>query len=451
MEQALIQAMAARYSADPQADRAALNAAYASAMGEAVARFPHDANVNVLFAESVMDLSPWDYWDAGGLHPKGRMGEAIAALEKVLRANPDHAGAIHLYIHAVEASTDPQRAEAPADRLGRLAPGAGHLVHMPSHIYYRVGRYLDSLEANRQAVAADEAYFARYKASGIYPNAYYPHNVHFLLVSAQMAGDGKAVIESAAKLDGVISNDFAKAVPFVQSMKAAPYFAHVQFSTPQAILALPDPGGDMPFLRAMWHYARGVAQASRSDFAGANAELDAIARIAGSADFSQHKAWGVPAHEVLAIAQHVVKARVAQRRGDLKAAAEEFRAAVALQDQLPYMEPPYWYYPVRQSLGATLLMSGDLDGAEAAFRESLARAPSNGWSLYGLREVYRKRGDPRAAEATEALLQRAWIGARGQRAAALSGTAARGRSLARWGRVCAWAGPIGVRNGPAGP
>jgi len=269
VEQALIRAIVARYSADSEVPRATLDAAYASAMGEAARAFQDDQNVNVLFAEAVMDLSPWDYWEADAVRAKGRMGEAIAALEQVLRANAAHPGAIHLYIHAVEASTDPKRAEAYADRLGALVPGAGHLVHMPSHIYYRVGRYLDSLEANRRAVAVDEAYFARYKATGIYPNAYYPHNVHFLLVSAQMAGDGKAVIESARKLDEVISNYFAKVAPFAQTMKAAPYFAHVQFSTPETILALPDPGNGIPFIRAMWHYARGVAQARRSDFAGA--------------------------------------------------------------------------------------------------------------------------------------------------------------------------------------
>ncbi len=411
-EQALIEAMAKRYSPDPKADRAALDAAYATAMGKARAQLANDADVLTMFAESVMDLTPWDYWLMAGTQPKGQMGEAIAALEQVIKTNRNHPGAIHFYIHAVEASTDPRRAEAHAERLGALMPGAGHLVHMPSHIYYRVGRYRDSLDANRKAVAIDEAYLAKVDAKGAYPAVYYPHNVHFLLASAQMAGDGETVITSAEKLGKVIPDDVARSIPIAESIKGALYFAHAQFSDPQTILALPEPGDGMPMLKGIWHYARGSAYASRGDVTGAQSEVAALADMIATADFTALTAAGVPAKDVMHIARHVILSRIARAQGNTAAVVNELRIAVALQDALPYMEPPYWYYPVRQSLGAALLTGGDVDGAEMAFRESLARTPNNGWSLYGLSEVYRKRGDQRGTKAAEELLSRAWVGPR---------------------------------------
>ena len=342
----------------------------------------------------------------------GLPGLAIAALEQVIKTNRNHPGAIHFYIHAVEASTDPRRAEAHAERLGALMPGAGHLVHMPSHIYYRVGRYRDSLDANRKAVAIDEAYLAKVDAKGAYPAVYYPHNVHFLLASAQMAGDGETVITSAEKLGKVIPDDVARSIPIAESIKGALYFAHAQFSDPQTILALPEPGDGMPMLKGMWHYARGSAYASRGDVTGAQSEVAALADMIATADFTALTAAGVPAKDVMHIARHVILSRIARAQGNTAAVVNELRIAVALQDALPYMEPPYWYYPVRQSLGAALLAGGDVDGAEMAFRESLARTPNNGWSLYGLSEVYRKRGDQRGTKAAEELLSRAWVGPR---------------------------------------
>lgn len=413
-EQMLIDALAKRYSADPKMERAALDAAYAEAMGNVFAAFPDDQQIAVMYAESLMDLSPWDYWEAGGARPKGRTAEIVATLERVLKANPDHAGAIHYYIHMVEASTAPQRAVPYAERLGQLMPGAGHIVHMPFHIYYRIGRYKDALEANKRAVAADEAYIAAAAPRGIYPEAYYPHNVHSLMVSAQMTGAGRSVIESAVKLRDIVSAEAVRTIPWVQPIKAAPYFAHAQFSDSATVLALPDPGNDAPYVKAMWHYARGVALAAQDDRAAARAEADAISHIESSADFADLTAGGIPAKEVLAIATHIVQARIAQSAGDLKTATQEFEIAITLEDQLPYSEPPHWYYPVRQSLGATMLMSGDLDGAEQAFRASLARTPNNGWALYGLAEVYRKRGDQGTAQAVEARLLETWMGDRRQ-------------------------------------
>jgi tetratricopeptide (TPR) repeat protein len=413
-EQALIAALASRYSDNPKIDRATLDKAYADAMRKVAAAYPRDQDISVLFAESLMNLSPWDYWEAGGARPKGNTVELVATLENVLKANPDHPGAIHYYIHTVEASTNPKRAEKYAERLARQMPGAGHVVHMPAHIYFRVGRYKDSLATNKQAVAVDEKYIAERKPSGAYPMAYYPHNVHFVLVSAQMAGDGKTVIEAADKLAGIVTDDAAREFPIAQPVRAAPYFAHAQFSDPDTILAIPAPGEGLPYVEGLWHYARGVAFAEKGDAAAAKKESAAIERLRKTGDFKALNEALVPAQDVLQIASHIVGARAAQASGDLKRAANQYWQAIALEDNLAYMEPAYWYYPVRQSLGAVLLQQGDSEGAEKAFRDSLTRVPNNGWALYGLSEVYRKRGDARRVEATEKLLAQAWAGTREQ-------------------------------------
>lgn len=409
-ERGLIEALGKRYADNPDAERAALDMAYAEAMEVLAKRYPRDQDIAVLYAESLMDLSPWDYWEAGGAKPKGKTAELVAALERVLKANPEHPGAIHYYIHTVEASTDPKRAEPYAEKLGKLLPGAGHLVHMPAHIYYRVGRYQDSLAANRQAVAVDEAYIASQKPEGIYPQGYYPHNVHFLMVSAQMAGDGDTAVKAAGKLAAVVTDDAAREFALAQPVKAAPYFAHTQFSRPEAILKLPAPGAGLPYVEGMWHYARGVAYAMQGDIAKATQESAAIDRLLTQADFTKLHEALVPAEDILRIAQLVVDARIDQAKGNLSTAIGRFQQAVTLEDKLAYMEPPYWYYPLRQSLGALRLMHGDTDGAEQAFRASLAKTPNNGWALYGLAEVFRKRGDEKELAAAQALFAKSWAG-----------------------------------------
>lgn len=409
-EQALIEALARRYAADPAADHRSLDAAYAEAMMDVAKRYPDDADITVLTAEALMDLSPWDYWQAGGAEPKGHTAEIVRMLEAVMERNPDHIGAIHYYIHMVEASDRPERAVPGADRLASFDLGAGHLVHMPSHIYYRVGRYLDSLQANRRAVATDEAYLESIGTAGIYPGAYFPHNIHFLMASAQMAGDGPTAVSSAEKLQATVTDDAARTVPWVQPIMAAPYFAHAQFSQPDAIMAAPAPSDEFPFVKAMWHYARGVAQAKAGDAAAAGKEADAISALERTADFSGLESAGVPAATVLELARHVVRARIAQARDDNGGAIAEFTAAAELEGKLPYMEPPFWYYPVQQSLGAALLRAGRIDEAEQAFATSLTRARNNGWALYGLMKVHEARGDREAAKEAAASLERAWAG-----------------------------------------
>jgi tetratricopeptide (TPR) repeat protein len=412
-EQALIRAVARRYSAAPPADRAPLDQAYADAMAGAARAFPNNDTIQVLFAESLMDLSPWNYWEAGGATPRPRTAEMVDALERVLERNPTHPGAAHYYIHAMEASTHPDKALPAARVLAAQIPGAGHIVHMPSHIYYRIGLYKDALQSNRDAIAVDEKYFSRSDSDPLYKGAYYPHNIHFLMVSALMGGEGKTALQAAAKLDNVLGHALVKEFASLQPIKAAPYFSHVQFSSPEVLVALPDPGPDFALVKAMWHYARATGFARKGALTEAANEIAAIAALERSADFKPIVAWGVPAPEIVHTARAVATGRLADARGDLPAAIKAYQEAVAVQDRLPYTEPPYWYYPVRQSLGSALLRAGQLDAAEQAFRASLARTPSNGWALRGLIEVYRKRGDAAALAAAQKRFDATWLGPRG--------------------------------------
>jgi tetratricopeptide (TPR) repeat protein len=413
-EQALIAALATRYAKEAPKDRGPLDAAYASAMEKVAKQFPDDNDIAVLYAEAVMDLSPWNYWQPGGSTPNPQSVPIVPTLERVLARDPAHPGAIHFYIHAVEASDRPERAEPYADRMRGAIPGAGHLVHMPSHIYYRVGRYLDALADNKTAAGVDEKYLADTNAPmGVYRLGYYPHNVHFVLASAQMAGDGPTVIAAAEKLRGLIPDEVARNIALVQPVKAAPYFAHALFSPPATVLALPDPGDAIPYVTAMWRYARGIAEVTQGDYAAAGAEANAIKALE-SGDFTVLKASGVPAEEVLALARTVIEARIAQGQGDKDAAVKKFELAAALQDGLPYTEPPYWYYPVRQSLAVALMQAGRLDDAEAQFQRALKRAPANGWSRYGLAELYKAKGKAEQAKKMEEELAKTWIGDRQQ-------------------------------------
>jgi len=410
-EQALIAAMAARYSGAAQAGRATLDQAYADAMRDVAKRFPEDAEIAVLYADALMNVSAWDYWEADKKTPRPAVAELVPTLERVLEKHPEHAAAIHLYIHAVEASANPRRAERYADRLAALAPNAGHLVHMPAHIYFVIGRYKDSLATNLKAVKADEAYIAAEKPAGVYPLGYYPHNVHFVMVSAQMGGDGAQVVAAAKKLGALIPAEAARAVPLMQPIKAAPYYAHADFSPPETVLALEDPG-DIPYVRTAWHYARGVVLARAGDLAQARSELAAIEKILGETDYAPFAAWKIPAQEVATIASHVLRARIAQAQGDLAQAVRHIEAALPIEASLPYMEPAYWYYPLRQTLGALRLAQGDTAGAREAFGASLVRAPNNAWALYGLAQAYARDGKRAEAKAVEKRFTAAWMGKR---------------------------------------
>lgn len=409
-DRALIEALAQRYSADPKTERAALDAAYAAAMKDVAARYPAEDTIQVLYAESMMDTQPWDYWEAGGAKPKGHGDEIVAVLEKVLKRNPSHSGAIHLYIHAVEASTKPERALAYSNRLADLMPGAGHMVHMPAHIYYRVGMYRESLEINKRAMAVDERYFTTSPSDPLYKAGYYPHNIHFMMVSAQMGGDGATAIAAAQKLDESMAPELVAQFAIMQPVKAAPYTTHAQFSSPETILALPAPAPDLVLVEAMYHYARAVAFALKSDAASAQKEIDSLARMENEADFKPFAEWGIPAKEVVQTARLVALGRLADARGDLDGAARAYEDAIFVEDALAYTEPPYWYYPVRQSLGAVRLRQGKLDEAEKAFRDSLARVRNNGWAIAGLAETYKRKGNVAGEKAARKAYAKAWLG-----------------------------------------
>ena len=410
-ERALIEALRQRYAAEAPGDRSALDRAFATAMLDAARRFPDNDTVAAVAAEAEMDTRPWDYWQSDRRTPKGRIGEAVPLIERVLARNPDHAQAIHLYIHLMENTAFPEKAEAAADRLARpLTPAAGHLVHMPGHLYYRLGRFGDSIRVNIDAARADEKWLAASGDTGFYRYLYYPHNVHFIMTSAQMAGDPVTTIREAKRMRSVMSNDVTAATPPLEPLDAAPYLAYAQFAAPRAILALKAPDSRLAYTTAMWRYARATAYARLRDDAGFDRELAALNRIRTGTDWKPMTDMMVPAPDLLTIADKVARARRDYARGRYAQAATLYREAAAIEDRINYMEPPYWYYPVRQSLGAALYRAGDLPGARQAFIEALAQYPNNGWALYGLAETHRALGDVPSEKAARAAFERAWLG-----------------------------------------
>ncbi|MBM3512162.1 MAG: hypothetical protein FJX59_00445 [Alphaproteobacteria bacterium] len=411
-ERALADAIASRYAEDPEADRKALDKAYAAAMFAAHRQFPDDPDVAVLAVEAAMVATPWVYWRDGGREPVAEMAEAHPLLESVLKGHPRHAGAIHYYIHVMENSLWPEKAEPYADSLAALMPGAGHMVHMPSHTYFQIGRYKDSLDANVAAVAADEAYFRVAEPSAIYRAGYYPHNIHFALESAAMAGDADGALVHADKLAAAIPKAAFRDVVQAQPIGLAPMFAQLRFAEPATVLALPDPGDDVPFMKAAWHYARGVAHVMAGDPAIADTELAALIALRSNADLAVLEQNAIPAANVLDIAVAVLHGRIAGARGDWTSAVQHFDAAAKKQDDLAYMEPPYWYYPTRQSLGHALLKAGRPKEAVDALRISLLDAPNNGWALSVLADAAAAAGDSAGASEYRKLYEKAWVGRR---------------------------------------
>ena len=412
VEQALTAAMLTRYSTAPNADQNAMNAAYADAMLVAARAHAGNDDVALLAAEAAMDTRPWDYWTTDK-QPQPRLGEAVKLVETVMARNPGHPQAAHLYIHLMENGPDPKLAEAAADRLAApLAPAAGHLVHMPAHIYYRLGRWKDSIRVNVDAARADEAWIRASGDHGLVRYGYYPHNVHFIVTSAQMAGDMATAMREARKLAGLLDPKISAQVAWIQAINAAPFFAAAQFATPAQILAMRAPDARLPYPTAMRHYARALAFAQQRNRAGFDGELARLAGMRKSAVFQSMIEQGVPATDLLQIAETVARARWAAAGGDHAGAARLYREAIAVEDRIPYMEPPFWYYPVHQSLGASLYRARRFDEAAEAFTAALARAPNNGWALYGLAEAERASGRKLQAAAAEAALKRAWAGDR---------------------------------------
>jgi tetratricopeptide (TPR) repeat protein len=410
-ERALIMALGKRYSADPQAVRADLDGAYADAMLTVARYYPANDDISLLAAEAAMDTLPWDYWEADRQTAKPRLAEAIRLVETVMARNAAHPQAPHLYIHLMENGPDPRRAEVAADRLAApLAGDAGHMVHMPAHIYYRLGRWKDSIRANIAAARKDEDYIKESDDKGFVRFGYYPHNVHFIVTSAQMGGDLPTAIREARRLSGIVDATTATQVAWIQAIHAAPYYASVQFAPAADVLTLPAPDPRLAYVQGARHYARAVAYAQQRNQRGFDAEMAALHQLRQSPSLKTMADQGMPAADLLGIAEHVARGKLASTRGRHLQAVDHYRQALAIEDRISYMEPPWWYFPVNQSLGAALYRAGKYREAQAAFTAALAKFPNNGWALYGLAASERALGRGARAAAAQAALHRAWMG-----------------------------------------
>ncbi len=390
-ERDYIDALAVRYNGDPSTPREPLDEAYLEQMRALHHKYPDDDDAASLFAESIMNTMPWDYWLDGDT-PKPLAAEAIGVLETVLERSPEHPLALHLYIHAVEASNRPERAEAAADRLADLVPGAGHLVHMPAHIYWRVGRYDDASEANIRAAAVDEAYIAQCNAQGFYPALYYPHNIHFLWAASSMQGRSELAIDSARRVAANVPEAMIEQFPMVEFFHTIPLLSLTQFGRWDDILAEPQPRDDFEYSNAIWHYARGTAFARKGDLEAASAEREQLAALKDMDDVTFLDTLAYPATMLLDIADSLLLGEIDMAGGDLDAAIGRFGHAVAVQDELPYTEPPFWYYPTRHTLGKALLDDDRPAEAEAVYRRDLELYPHNGWAMYGLIQALEAQG-----------------------------------------------------------
>ena len=405
IERGYIQALAKRYSIDPKADLKQLNADYHQAMGELAKAYPDDLDAATLYAESGMDLRPWQLWTADG-KPAPGTEEIVAVLESVLRRNPNHPGAIHYYIHTVEASPSPERALAYAPRLGSLMPAAGHLVHMPAHIYERTGDYEAAAQSNKAAAAADEAYMASNGRKGIYPLMYYSHNLHFLAIAYTMQGRLIDALNASKELDGNVGPAL-KEMPMLESFMTVTPLVYVRFNRWEDIQKLRQVDPALAGINAVCHFARGMAYASTADVPKAESEraafLNSVKSIPPDAPYGLN-----PAGKVMSVAGTVLAARIASAKGDNKGAVEILRRALDLEDALAYDEPPIWFLPVREMLGGALFKQGDFAGAEQIFRDDLQRNRRNGRSLFGLWESLKAQKKNDSAAMVQSEFESAW-------------------------------------------
>jgi tetratricopeptide (TPR) repeat protein len=408
-ERAWIDALGARYSDDPKADRAKLDEAFAQAMGKLWHDYPDDLDAGVFFAEAMMDTQPWDYWEPDGITPKGHATEIVSTLEGILRHEPSHPGALHLYIHAVEATTTPERAEHAADLLEPLMPDAGHIVHMPSHIYYRVGRYEDAVKVNEAAAREDETYIATCKAQGFYPLAYYSHNLHFLWTSSEMMGRKQAAHDAAHRVFVAASAGapMAAKLPPVQLYYFVPTVTDLRFGEWDKVLAEPKPSSDLKIDVAMSLYARGFAFANKHKFAEAKKDRDQLQAMIDSHAFDAIDPM-VPASHMARMGVALIDGEIARLKGDLATAVASFQKAFLLEQVIPYTEPPYWHQPVAHILGAALLQAKRPAEAEVVYRQSLKSYRVDGWALFGLAQALDAQGKKAEAEQVRAQFNDAW-------------------------------------------
>lgn len=410
-ERRLIDALLQRYTAKEPADRKALNEDYANGMRAAMSAHPNDANIAALAAESMMDVHPWDFWDAKGA-TRPWTTEITDTIEAALALDRQHIGAIHLYIHAVEQSSTPERAESYADTLADLAPAAGHLVHMPAHIYMRVGRYHDATLNNMRATAADKDFIQACRSnSPIYLAGYIPHNWHFGWVTAAISGWKSKAYELADGTAAALTEELLRApgMGIAQHFLVQPLYARLRFSDWSAILATPAPDDDLLYARGVWHFARGQAFAGLNETEKAKQELLSLAAIRNMPEVETLRFFnreGAPV--LLEIAEIVLSGSISASEGQLENAIAALEAAVAMEDALSYSEPPEWFFPVRHSLGAVQISAGDYKAAEATYRQDLEIMVENGWALRGLVKALTLQGETAAAQAIQRRFEAAW-------------------------------------------
>ncbi|MEL7108235.1 MAG: hypothetical protein AAGL99_03125 [Pseudomonadota bacterium] len=413
-ETQLIEALSTRYSVKDGAEVVENASAFADAMDAVAKAFPEDKLILSLAAEANMDTQPWDYWEVGAREPKGRTARTLELIETALEIDPEYAPAIHLYIHITESSVDPFRAEAYADALLAQDMGIGHLVHMPSHIYLRLGEWKKSHDSNIAAIAADEAYIAASENAAVYGSVYYPHNVHFVVASSQFAGNAATALEMADKLDAMVQIDPAAPNPLAEHIAASPIFTDLIFSTDETILATPEPAAAHLYMRTAYHYARGTVFARQGDMAAAQTEMAALSALKTEAGFDDYDAlYLTPLAGVHSVASLTLEGRMLAASGDLKGAIDRLESAAAAEAALPYFEPTWWYYPTRQTLGLYLLQDGQYDRAEREFFKTLIKAPNNAYALFGLAETYRAKGNARSEAYARELFDEAWMGSEG--------------------------------------
>lgn len=404
-EQRYIEALGKRYSAKG-GSRAALDKAYANVMRTVWQQSPDDPDAGTLFAEAMMDLRPWDFWTADGRSQPGT-DEIVSTLETILARHPDHPGACHYYIHAVEASSKPERALDCADRLPALMPGAGHLVHMPAHIYIRLGKYHEAAERNAHAAHVDKEYLAGHVLSGDYADGYYTHNLHFLWASLMMEGRQVEALKVARELTGTITETEARKNKWKEFYLSAPLFSLIRFGRWDELLREPVPPKGLRFQEGMWRLGRGLALAATGRIPGAEGEHFVLAALAKQ--FRRDRSPEAKTERtLLKIAERMLAGDIAARRQKYDEALNILREGVKLEESLPYTEPPYWPIPVRQFLGATLLLAGRPGEAEEVYRADLQRNPNNGWSLLGLTQSLRAQHKGGDAEASEQQFKSAW-------------------------------------------
>jgi tetratricopeptide (TPR) repeat protein len=409
-EKDYVMALSKRYSAEVLEDRTPLDQAYSDAMRNLSTKYPDDLDAATMFAESIMDLHPWDYWLKDGT-AQPWTPELVAIIESVIEKNPDHHGANHLYIHAVEASKNPQRGLTSADKLRFLAPGAGHLVHMPAHIYIRTGKYHEGSLANIRAVKSDEEYINQCNQQGFYPLSYYPHNYHFLWATATLEGDSKTAIDAALKTSQKPPDSLMSVCGYetLQHFAAIPLYAFITFGKWDDIFNYKKPQDDRPYIVAVWHYARAMAFIATNNLAEAEKEIIALESYRGNVTIDNLLIWGFNSAGILInIACETAKGELAAKKKNYSEAIAHLEKAVDYEYSLQYDEPPTWFYPCRQNLGAVLIEAGKYEEAERVYRENLSEIPDNGWGLFGLHQALLKQGKNEEAAGIEKRLKEAW-------------------------------------------